>query len=150
MILSFSPCIDNFQLPLYSSFGAAAFDIFSPENVTLMRNETVLLPLGFEAEVPENHVALLVTRSGNGCKQGLGLRNQVGVIDSDYRGEWMVKLTLDNFVDLDVKDTYSHQIKTGDRIVQCLIMPVVRPTFKIVDSLTSTVRNKGGIGSTGV
>ena len=36
---------------------------------------------------PPKHVGLLFARSGLAIKEGLGLVNGVGVIDSDYRGE---------------------------------------------------------------
>lgn len=150
MILPIQPCISDFKLPIYSSKGAAAFDIYSPDTFTLLKNETVLIPLGFAAAVPEGYQALLVTRSGTGTKKGLTLRNQVGIIDSDYRGEWMVKLALDNFKDLDETDEPILNIKKGDRIIQCTVIPVQQVDFVLTDSLSETVRGKGGLGSTGV
>lgn len=150
MLLPIKPCHPNFKLPVYSTSGAGAFDIFSPVDITLLRKETALVPLGFHAEVPPEYIALLVTRSGLGCKSGLGLRNQLGVIDSDYRGEWMAKLTLDDFVDhIPSNNSPCHTIKAGDKILQCLILPVHKPMFEIVTTLSPTVRGAGGFGSTG-
>lgn len=150
MQLPIKPCNDNFQLPVYSSLGAGAFDLFSPTGTTILKGESLLVKLGFQAKIPDGYVALLFTRSGLGCKMGIGLRNHVGVIDSDYRGEWMVKLAMDNFTDVDKPDPEGLQINIGDRIVQCLVVPVPRCTFKIVDALDETNRSDGGFGSTGV
>lgn len=149
MIIEIKPLIENFQLPVYSSNGAAAFDVFSPTELTLIKNETSTLALGFAAAVPFGYVALLVTRSGNGANKGIILRNQVGVIDSDYRGEWKVKLCLDNFQDQENVNAFEYTIKPKDRIVQCLVVPVTQVSFQVTDELRETERNTGGFGSTG-
>ena len=149
MLLPIKPCNPNFIPPVYSTEGAAAFDLFSPTDIIIHRQETVLVHLGFKAEVPSGHVALLVTRSGLGCKQGLGLRNQVGVIDSDYRGEWMAQISMDSFQNHNHNNPTTTRIPQGARFLQCLIVPVTQVTFDIVPELTDTDRGDGGLGSTG-
>lgn len=99
-----------------------------------------MVPLGFAAEVPVGHVALLLPRSGAGAKQGLSLNNTVGVIDADYRGEWMACLR--------VRNGEAIQWTKGERLLQFVIVPVATPELQVVKALASTERGEGGFGST--
>ena len=74
----------------------------------------------------------------------LKLANQqwsvVGVIDADYRGEWLATL----------RNTMSAiEWERGDRLLQFLIVPVFTPELEVVDSLNETNRGAGGFGSSG-
>ena len=100
-----------------------------------------MVPLGFAAEVPVGHVALLLPRSGVGAKKGLSLNNTVGVIDADYRGEWMACLRIRNGLPL-------HWL-AGERLLQFVIVPVNTPELQVVKSLDDTERGEGGFGHTG-
>lgn len=91
--------------------------------------------------LPEGYVGLICARSGMACKMGLAPANKVGVIDSDYRGEFLVAL-------------YNHgaesrTISHGDRIAQLVVVPVLHPVFEETDELSETLRGTGGFGSTG-
>lgn len=96
---------------------------------------------GLSFEIPEGHVMMLYSRSGHGFKHGLRLVNGTGVIDSDYRGELMVKLHNDG--------VRSALIESGERIAQAMIVPVEQAEFVFADSLSDTERGTGGLGSTG-
>ena len=74
-------------------------------------------------------------------KQGLRPANCVGVIDADYRGEWIVALHNDS--------TETQIIRHGDRIAQAMILPVFPTTFEQVEELPDTERGAGGFGSSG-
>ena len=69
------------------------------------------------------------------------MANSVGVIDSGYRGEIMLK--------------YRHiggenpLYRTGDRVGQIMIIPHPKIEFIEVDELSTTDRGDGGFGSTG-
>jgi dUTP pyrophosphatase len=76
-----------------------------------------------------------------GVKRGLAPANKVGVIDSDYRGEFMV--ALHNHGEL------SQTVENGERIAQLVITPVFTPGFTEVEELSDTARGTGGFGSTG-
>jgi len=132
----------NFKLPVRSTNQAAAYDIFMPEHGSAGEYVAVRVPLGFAAEVPTGHVALLLPRSGVGSKSGLELNNTCGVIDADYRGEWVATLKVKHFP--------GTRWLAGDRILQFLIVPVLSVVPELVDSLTPTERGEGGFGSTGV
>jgi dUTP pyrophosphatase len=97
---------------------------------------------GIAMEIPEGHVGLLFPRSSI-SKTNLSLRNSVGVIDSNYRGEIMLK-----FLDLEEMDDLLWYLP-GNKIGQ--IMIIERPQIELeeVEELSETDRGGGGFGSTG-
>ena len=131
----------NFILPKKSTERAGAFDVYMPEPGSITGEFKGLVGLGFSAEVPVDHVALLLPRSGAGSNHGVELRNTCGVIDSDFRGEWKAALKLKN-------DGY-FSWESGDRLIQFLIVPVLNVDLELVDDLDTTDRGIGGFGSTG-
>ena len=105
-------------------------------------------------EIPNGFVGLLFPRSSN-TKKDLILGNSVGVIDSGYRGEVVLKFkpsiiyTMDddiNFVGAPFHSLNNYDI--GDRIGQIVIMPVPQIEFNVVDDLSTSDRGVGGFGST--
>lgn len=136
------PLHKNFRLPERSTTGSGGYDLFMPEGGCVYFGDDFgsYAPLGFAMEVPANHVALLLPRSGVGCKGGLELNNTCGVIDSDYRGEVMACLR--------IKNSRPFGWDAGDRLIQMLIVPVATPELEVVTDLDKTDRN-GGFGSTG-
>ena len=116
-------------------------DIRSAIDIMVRPSETVLVPTGFQIEIPSGYEAQVRPRSGLAIKHGIGILNSPGTIDSDYRGE--VKVILTNFG----KEEFS--IKRGDRIAQLVISPVVRAQWEEVDAVQETVRGSGGFGHTG-
>ena len=134
---------ENAMLPTYGSASAAGADLYAclEAEVTIAPGQTVFIPTGLAMEIPENCAGLIYARSGLACKQDLAPANKVGVVDSDYRGEFMVAL-----------HNHGNQTRVvahGDRIAQLVITPVLTPGFCEVDSLTDTQRAAGGFGSTG-
>jgi dUTP pyrophosphatase len=129
------------QMPVYATPGAACFDICTTDTNSIQTGDSAVFPTGLSFEIPEGHVMKVFSRSGHGFKQGLRLSNGTGIIDSDYRGELMVKLHNDG-----VKTAY---IAAGERIAQGMIVPVEQAEFVFADSLSDTERGTGGLGSTG-
>ena len=68
------------------------------------------------------------------------LANTVGIIDSDYRGEIILKIY--NYGNKRV------ELKKDERIVQMIIQPYNRVEIEKVESLSETERGTGGFGST--
>ena len=130
-------------LPTYGSAEAAGADLYAflETDVTISPGQTVLIPTGLAMELPKGYAGLIYARSGLGVKRGLAPANKVGVIDSDYRGEFMVALHNHGAV--------PQTIRHGDRIAQLLITPVITPGFTEVSTLSDTNRGIGGFGSTG-
>lgn len=130
-------------LPTYGSEGAAGADLYAclDAAVTIAPGETVFIPTGLSMEVPKGCAGLIYARSSLGTKRGLAPANKVGVVDSDYRGEFMVALHNHGSV--------TQTVEHADRIAQLLITPVFTPGFAEVSELTDTDRGAGGFGSTG-
>ena len=114
-------------------------------------------------EIPKGYVGLLFPRSSN-SKQQLLLSNSVGVIDSGYRGEVMLKFkssvssfSLKTLIKLIFNpDTYITIINNfkisyyvGERIGQIIILPYPQIEFEEAEELSETERGIGGYGSTG-
>lgn len=140
------PLVPNFIPPEYKRDASGGLDIYLQADASLVVGVDNILNLGFAAEVPEGHVALLVPRSSSGMR-GLALRNTVGVIDADYRGEWIAHIVVDDKGDNSFGSTINYS--RGDRILQALIVPCTRVTVELSESLTVTGRGDGGFGSTG-
>lgn len=130
-------------LPTYGSAEAAGADLYAclEDAIVIEPGDSVFVPTGLAMEIPKGYVGLICARSGLACKRGLAPANKVGVIDSDYRGEFMIVL-------------HNHgkepqTIASGERIAQLLVMPVLMPDFLETDELNDTTRAAGGFGSTG-
>lgn len=134
---------DNAHIPEYKSDDAAGADLYSCEYHNIAPGETVVVGLGIKTEFDPDYVALIFARSGLATKKGLAPANKVGVIDSDYRGEW--KVALHNH------SNDFQEVNIGDRIAQMLIVPVVHPMITEVseDELEDTERGEGGFGHSG-
>lgn len=130
-------------LPTFGSPEAAGADLYAclDNDVTIGPGETAFIPTGLAMELPVGFVGLIYARSGMACKRGLAPANKVGVIDSDYRGEFIVAL-------------YNHSAESrtvahGERIAQLVVTPVLRPIYQEAEDLSDTQRGQGGFGSTG-
>ncbi|MFZ5898037.1 MAG: dUTP diphosphatase [Bacillota bacterium] len=141
-----SPLIgESVPEPRYATRGSAGLDLPAciSRPVTVAPREIVRVPTGIAIELPsESLVALVFPRSGLAAKHGITLANAVGVIDADYRGEIICPL-----INLG-KEPFT--VKTGDRIAQLLVMPLVKPALEWVEELSSSERGAGGFGSTGI
>lgn len=133
---------DNAILPTYATDGSACFDIYSTEIGRVFPNHHSVFRTGLAFEIPEGYCLKIYSRSGQGFAHDIRLANCVGIIDSDYRGELMVKLASDS--------NHAHyEVKPGDRIAQGELVPVIKAQFKIAEDLTKTARGESGFGSTG-
>ena len=133
----------NAILPTYGSQEAAGADLYAclEEKIVIEPGASVFVPTGLAMEIPQGHAGLIYARSGLACKRGLAPANKVGVIDSDYRGEFIVVLHNHG--------SQPQEIDHGERIAQLVITPVFTPGFAEVTELTDTTRSTGGFGSTG-
>ena len=130
-------------LPTYGSAEAAGADLYAclDTELVIQPGQTAFVPTGFAMAVPKGCAGLIYARSGLACKQDLAPANKVGVIDSDYRGEFMVALHNHG--------SESRTVCHGDRIAQLVITPVLTPAYAEVNELSDTQRAAGGFGSTG-
>lgn len=134
----------NARIPKKGTEYSAGADLFAclDEDITVRPGETVFVPIGIAAEIPEGYAGFVFARSGLASKEGLAPANKVGVVDADYRGEF--------FVALHNHSDEVRVIKDGERIAQLIILPVPAADYIECGDLSETERGGGGFGSTGV
>lgn len=150
------------KIPEYATDGSGCFDIWGLPSlykgdigIASSAEAFGLFETGLSIEIPKGYALMLYSRSGHGFNHGIKLANSVGVIDSDYRGEIMVKLSAqsshphgqDKLSDW-YCDFYNGE-KEPIKIAQGMIIPVPKITFQEVEELSETARGSGGFGSTG-
>ena len=126
-------------IPKYAKRGDAGMDLYAT-SFAIDQNNNYVYGTGLAMEIPEGYVGLIFPRSSI-SKTAHSLRNAVGVIDSGYRGEIMMKY--------DINTHNSPVYEIGDRIAQIIILPYPQVEFEEAWELTKTQRGKGGFGSSG-
>ena len=134
---------EDAQLPKLMTGGSAACDLCAAlapkadgsdsgfgEEIVIEPGKTVLVPTGISAAIPQGFGGFIFARSGLGIKKGITPGNCVGVIDSDYRGEIMVGLYN--------RSDAAFVIRSGDRIAQIIIAPVIQAVFLPAENLSKT------------
>jgi len=131
----------SLPMPEYKTVGAAGFDLYSRQEITIKAGQIGYAPLNIAIDIPSTHWAMVSARSSL-HKEGLLLANGIGVGDSDFCGnddEYTAALL--NFSKKDVV------IEKGQRIAQMLILPYEKVEIEAVEKLDN--KNRGGFGSTG-
>lgn len=124
------------KLPERGTPYAAGLDLFALSDCLVTTSPT-LVETGVSMEIPPGYVGQIWSRSSMAYKNSVF--REAGIIDSDYR----------NTIKVLLYSQRDYQIKAGDKIAQILIMPISTLNCKVVDSLSATVRDQGGFGSTG-
>lgn len=138
-------------LPASSDPEAAAFDLYSNENVTLFNGDirtvdTGLILANVESDTDYDFFLQIEGRSGLAIKRLVPLG---GIIDLNYRGP--IKVILHNLYCYP-EGAVTHNIKKGDRIAQLIIkrtVPPMKATFCETDNISPSTRGSNGFGSTG-
>ncbi len=144
MEVKFKKLSDKAVVPTKAHSSDAGFDL-TATRVTSEVNECGQFVLVYHTdlamEIPDGYVGLVFPRSSI-SKKSLYQTNSVGVIDSNYRGEIMVKY----------KNTTGDSIPAvynlGDKIAQLIIMPYPTIEFVEAEELSESDRGEGGFGST--
>lgn len=133
----------DIQLPEYATGGSSGLDLRAAvdSDIKIGKGKVVLVPTNLKVEIPAGYEIQVRPRSGLAAKNGIGVLNSPGTIDSDYRGE--IKVILFNFGDEDFL------IKRGDRIAQMVLSKVYRAELIVADELNESTRGAGGFGHTG-
>ena len=126
-------------IPKYAKPGDAGMDLYAA-SFAIDQNNNYVYGTGLAMEIPKGYVGLIFPRSSI-SKTAHSLRNAVGVIDSGYRGEIMIKY--------DINTHNSPVYEIGDRIAQIIILPYPQIEFEEAFELSKTQRGKGGFGSSG-
>ena len=133
--IAFHGLVPDFIEPEYQTEEAACFDIYLQSDLYLAPGEPVDLPLGFSADIEKGYSVQIYPRSSAGRNWGVFLWNGVGIIDSDFHGEWRAKL----------ESRVPVQFRRGDRILQGL----VTWGFRAGGVKCAGKKRRNGSGSTG-
>jgi dUTP pyrophosphatase len=135
---------NDIPLPEYATEGSSGLDLRAAvdKELILEKGKILLVPTNLMVEIPFGYEIQVRPRSGLAAKNGIGVLNSPGTIDSDYRGE--IKVILFNFGDKDFV------INRGDRIAQMVISKVYKADIIESKSLNESNRGSGGFGHTGV
>ena len=145
MKLQFQKTREGAQLPVRATPESAGADLCAclDAPVTIAPGETKMIPLGLKCQPDKGDMALLIfPRSGLSSKHGITLANAVGVVDTDYRGEW--------FVPLHNISEKPFTVEHGMRVAQLVTVPVYYPEILETLAVDETQRGDGGFGSSGV
>ena len=143
LVVNFKKLKATAKLPIKGSLSAACYDVYA---TSMSLDDTGMLTygLGFSTEIPEGWRGVIIPRS-NLAKHRWVLSNSIGIVDSDYRGEWLVKM---KSVSANEREAAPYQV--GERIAQIYFEKNVEVAFAEVEELDQTERGVGGFGSTGV
>jgi len=133
---------ESSKLPVKGSLNAACYDVYA-HSIKVERPDKIIVGLGFMTEIPPGFKGTLVPRSSI-SKTNWFLANSMGIIDADYRGEWMMVLRTTGSV---IYDALPFEI--GERCGQIYFEKVGDIEMEEVDELSDTARGTGGFGSTG-
>ena len=131
------------EIPSYKTEGASGVDLmaFIDKPIKLEPKSSCLVPTGLSVAFSKDCEIQIRPRSGLAAKNNISVLNTPGTIDSDYRGE--IKIILFNHGDDDFI------VNNNDRIAQMVLIPIHKINFEEVENLPSSIRGKGGFGSTG-
>jgi len=129
------------KVPVYKSAEAAGCDIYTVVEETIKPGEIAFLKSGLAIEIPQGYFAAMTPRASFCLKQHLDMPHSLGIMDSDYRGEYLIPLR--NLGSEPV------EIPAGERIAQMIFLPYVQAQFEESTELSDTIRGAGGFGSTG-
>lgn len=138
------------DLPSYATVGSTAIDLICTEDITIRPGETKKIGTGLaihigSAKGKTDYAALILPRSSLGS-EGLVIANTIGLIDQDYQGELIVNV----YNNSEISNGFGVGLTPGYRFAQLVIIPIMKPKFKVVDEFTKeTSRGVGGYGSTG-
>lgn len=128
------------QLPTRATEHSAAYDFYSPVNVTIQPNEMTMIWTDVKASMYYDNVLLLNVRSSMG-KYPIMIANTQGWIDSDYYSN------VDNDGNIGIRllnlGKTPYEIKIGDRIAQGMFVK-----FGTVKNDDAKGVRAGGFGST--
>lgn len=133
---------DRVPAPARATAGSAGIDLALSEDTCVRQGCITSADLPYKVAVPDGHVGILALRSSLGAR-GITIPNSIGIIDSDYRGNLKLALTL-------LGDSGPILLRAGERVAQLAILPAAFPTPVEADvNADETARGDGGLGSTG-
>lgn len=121
--------------PKRAHYNDAGADVYVNGDYTLKPGSSTKIPLGFGLELPDGLAAYVFPRSGLSSR---GIVCELPPIDSGYKGEIHAIVTNCS--------NWDYEVKSGDRVGQLVIMPVILADFAIEDQ---EERGSSGFGASG-
>ena len=138
MDVTFKKLNKKAQIPKYAHIGDAGMDLTA---ISLEKaNNYWEYGTGLSMQIPKGYVGLLFPRSSI-SKKDQYLKNSVGVIDSGYRGEIKIRMS--------VPHLGSPHYEVGERIAQLIVMKLSWVDVTEIKELDDSERGSGGFGSSG-
>jgi dUTP pyrophosphatase len=122
--------------------GDAGYDIWALNTMVVPSQGHAIFKTGIATAYDPDWVGLVMDRSGWGWK---GLMRQAGVIDSGYRGEWLVKLYNTSNAPMELEGVLDNP--DAKAICQAVFVMCADGEFTVVDVLPTSVRGVSGFGS---
>lgn len=134
----------NVKIPARSTKNSAGYDFYLPYEVKLKAKDSTIISTGIKAFMENDEFLMIVIRSSLGFKKGLRLKNQVGIIDSDYYNN----IDNEGHILIAIENTSPNDIilNAGDRIAQGIFLKYL--TCDNEEEIKNS--RDGGIGSTNV
>ena len=126
-------------IPTYANPGDAGLDLTAIDFYRNNDYKFVEYGTGLSVEIPEGYVGLIFPRSSI-SKTSHSLANSVGVIDSGYTGEILVRMRYD-------ENNEDREYIVGDKIAQLVVVPAPKVVLVEARELTNTQRGDQGFGS---
>lgn len=143
LTVKFRKLVPEAVTPRYAQNGDAGMDLTATS--VRVTDTFIEYGTGIAVEIPHGHVGLLFPRSSiTKLPAGVSLKNSVGVIDSNYRGEILARFELP----YDKHDGLLSMPLEGDKVAQLVIMPYPKVHLEEVQELSDSNRGDGGFGST--
>ncbi len=129
------------KLPKRGTKNSAGYDFYLPYSVELKPKEAIVIATGIKTCMKDDEVLMLFIRSSLGLR-GLRLKNQVGIIDSDYynnsENEGHILVAIENTSNENII------LKENERFVQGIFLK-----YLLVDEEDEPQEfRQGGLGST--
>lgn len=120
------------------AYDSAGYDLWPMrEGIILPRSRAAVL-LGFTTAFLPGYAAVIDDRGSTGFA---GITHLAGVIDADYRGEWVLILYNTSIA--------SFRYSPDKAIAQVMFLKVEQPEFLEVETLPESARGDGKFGSSG-
>lgn len=140
----------------------AGYDIypaFDKPYIKILPHETVKIPTGLHSAFSNKYVMILKERGSTGTK---GIGQRCGIIDSGYRGEWLVPITNHNDIPLYIikegvsvvdleKDVIAYPYDKAIAQAICVKVPKMEIKEKFYEEVCAvdSQRKDGKLGSSG-
>ena len=147
LTVKFRKLVPEAITPQYAQDGDAGMDLTATS--VRVTDTFVEYRTGIAVEIPNGYVGLLFPRSSiTKLPAGVSLKNSVGVIDSNYRGEILVRFELPYATVAKIYDGLLSMPIQGDKVAQLLVIPYPKVHLEEVQELSDSNRGDGGFGST--